>query len=59
MEHHVKLNAGAIGAMASVVIIYAWIKSPLKYLWAHENRVSPKADLAWRTASQKWLENQN
>ncbi|CAK7896430.1 hypothetical protein CAAN1_17S03026 [[Candida] anglica] len=59
MGHHSpKLNAGAYIFMGSVLVIYGLIKSPLKYKWASENRVSPKADLAWRTNSQKWLDNQ-
>lgn len=58
MAHSPKLTIGAIGTMSSVFIIYALIKSPLKYKWASENRISPKADLSWRTASQKWLDNQ-
>lgn len=54
--HAPSLNAGAIGAISSVFIIYVLIKSPLKYQWASENRISPKADFAWRQASQKWLD---
>lgn len=57
MAHAPPLNAWAIGAMASVLVIYAGIKSPIKYQWASENRISPKADLAWRESSQRWLEN--
>lgn len=54
----IPLNAGAIIAMGSVLATYVLIKSPLKYQWAAENRVSPKADLAWRNNSQKWLDSQ-
>lgn len=54
--HAPSLNAGAICAISSVFIIYVSIKSPLKYQWASENRISPKADIAWRQASQKWLD---
>ncbi|CUM63934.1 uncharacterized protein PRCAT00001522001 [Priceomyces carsonii] len=57
MAHAPKLSFAAIATMSSVLILYMTIKSPLKYKWASENRISPKADLAWRTASQKWLEN--
>lgn len=58
MGHHAPaINVYAYGAMSSVLIIYALIKSPLKYQWASENRISPKADLAWRNAADKWLEN--
>lgn len=57
MAHSPKLSFAAIATMSSVFVIYAVIKSPLKYQWASENRISPKADLAWRTSSQKWLDN--
>lgn len=57
MAHHApKLSLAAMATMGSVFVIYAVIKSPLKYKWASENRVSPKADAAWRNASEKWLE---
>lgn len=56
MAHSPKLNIYAIGAMSSVVIIYGLLKSPLKYKWAAENRLSPKADLAWREGAQQWLD---
>lgn len=60
MGHHApKLSLAAIATMGSVLVIYAAIKSPLKYKWASENRVSPKADAAWRNAAQNWLENQS
>lgn len=55
-HHAPKLNVWAIGAMTSVFVIYAAIKSPLKYKWVQEDRISPKADLAWRNGAQKWLE---
>lgn len=58
-HHHAPgLNAWAIGAMSSVLVIYVAIKSPLKYKWLKEDRISPKADLAWRNASQTWLDSQ-
>lgn len=57
-HHHApKINIWAWGAMSSVLVIYVAIKSPLKYKWAKDDRISPKADLAWRNASQKWLED--
>lgn len=55
-HHGPKLNVWAIGAMSSVLVIYTLIKSPLKYKYMSEDRMSPKADLAWRNASQKWLD---
>lgn len=57
MAHAPALNPYAIVAMASVAVGYLWIKSPQKYKWVAENRISPKADLAWRNSAQKWLEN--
>lgn len=57
MGHAPKLSFAAIATMSSVAIIYGLIKSPLKYKWASENRLSPKADLSWRNAAQKWLDN--
>lgn len=57
MAHAPPLNIYAVGAMSSVLVIYAWLKSPIKYKWAAENRISPKADLAWRNSAQKWLDN--
>lgn len=58
MGHHAPaINAWAYGAMGSVLLIYITLKSPLKYKWASENRISPKADLAWRNAAAKWLED--
>lgn len=58
-HHHApRLNGWAIGAMSSVLIIYGLIKSPLKYKWAQEDRLSPKADLAWRNGAQSWLDKQ-
>lgn len=57
MAHSPPLNIYAIGAMSSVLVVYAWLKSPIKYKWAAENRLSPKADLAWREGAQKWLDN--
>ncbi|EGV60441.1 hypothetical protein CANTEDRAFT_116488 [Yamadazyma tenuis ATCC 10573] len=56
-HHAPKLNGWAIGAMSSVFVIYTLIKSPLKYRFISEDRMSPKADLAWRNASQKWIDN--
>jgi len=57
MAHAPNLSFAAIATMSSVLVIYTAIKSPLKYQWASENRLSPKADLAWRNAAQKWLDN--
>lgn len=57
MAHIVKLNAGAIAAMSSVVLLYVAIKSPLKNQYLEQNRLSPKADLAWRNSAQKWLDS--
>ncbi|ABN67701.1 predicted protein [Scheffersomyces stipitis CBS 6054] len=57
-HHGPSLSIAAIATMGSVLVIYATLKSPLKYQWASENRLSPKADLAWRNAAQKWLDNQ-
>jgi hypothetical protein len=54
----IPLNYGAYIFMGSVLATYVLIKSPLKYKWAAENRVSPKADLAWRSNAQKWLDAQ-
>ncbi|KAI5951496.1 hypothetical protein KGF54_004570 [Candida jiufengensis] len=51
-----KLSAAAIATMSSVLVLYVAIKSPLKYKWAEENRMNPKADLAFREAADKWLE---
>ncbi|RKP29830.1 hypothetical protein METBISCDRAFT_17707 [Metschnikowia bicuspidata] len=56
MAHTPKINIYAMSAMGSVVLIYAWLKSPIKYKWAAENRISPKADLAWREGAQQWLD---
>lgn len=56
MAHSPPLNYWTYGAMGSVVLIYAWIKSPIKNKWAAENRLSPKADMAWREGAQQWLE---
>lgn len=56
-SHHApSINGWAIGAMSSVLLIYIGLKSPLKYKWISENRISPKADLAWRNAAEKWLD---
>lgn len=55
--HGPPLNIWAIGAMSSVLIVYVGLKAPLKYKWAKERRLSPKADLAWRNAADKWLVN--
>jgi hypothetical protein len=55
MAHAPNLSFAAIATMSSVLIIYAAIKSPLKYQYASDNRLSPKADLAWRNAADKWL----
>lgn len=57
MAHAPKVSVAAGIMMASVAVIYVGIKSPLKYQWINENRLSPKADLAWRNAATKWLEN--
>ncbi|KAM9894239.1 hypothetical protein OXX79_008836 [Metschnikowia pulcherrima] len=57
MAHSPPLNIYAIAAMGTFVATYVWIKSPLKYKRASENRLSPKADLAWREGAQKWLDN--
>ncbi|CAL1186107.1 unnamed protein product [Candida parapsilosis] len=38
-------------------VLYGLIKSPLKYKWASESRISPKADLAFRNSAEKWLED--
>lgn len=59
MAHSPPLNIYAIGAMSSVLVVYAWLKSPLKYKWAAESRISPKADLAWRNGAQKWLDSKS
>ncbi|CAH2354426.1 hypothetical protein CLIB1423_16S02410 [[Candida] railenensis] len=56
--HPIPLNAGAYIFMGSVLFSYIALKSPIKYKWAADNRISPKADLAWRNNSQKWLDNQ-
>ncbi|OVF09287.1 hypothetical protein EJF18_80065 [Clavispora lusitaniae] len=58
MAHSPPLNIYAIGAMSSVLIVYAWIKSPLKYA-AADQKLSPKADLAYRSGAQKWLDNRS
>lgn len=58
MAHSPPLNIYAIGAMSSVLIVYAYLKSPLKYK-AADNRISPKADLAWRNGAQKWLDSKS
>lgn len=55
MGHAPKVSVAAAATMGSVLVIYAFLKSPIKYQWASENRVSPKADAAWRNAAQKWL----
>lgn len=52
----IPLNYGAFIFMGSVLTTYLFIKLPLKYKWAAENRTSPKADLAWRQSAEKWLE---
>ncbi|KAK6200071.1 uncharacterized protein RJT21DRAFT_120972, partial [Scheffersomyces amazonensis] len=57
MAHAPSLSIAAIATMGSVGVIYLLIKSPLKYQYLSENRVSPKADLAWRNAAQKWLDS--
>ncbi|KAK6460632.1 hypothetical protein DFJ63DRAFT_343633 [Scheffersomyces coipomensis] len=57
MAHIKPLSIAAIATMSSVAVIYITIKSPLKYKWLSENRISPKADLAWRNAAQKWLDS--
>lgn len=56
MAHSPPLNIWAIGAMSSVLVVYAYLKSPLKYK-AADARISPKADLAWRNGAQKWLDS--
>ena len=43
--------------MSSVAVIYVGIKSPLKNKWVSDNRISPKADLAWRNSAEKWVED--
>lgn len=58
MAHAPLLNIWAIGTMGSVVAIYAYLKSPLKYKHAAKHRLSPKADLAFRDGAQKWLDKQ-
>lgn len=57
MAHAPKLSVAALATMSSVFIIYVGIKSPLKNAYVSENRLSPKADLAWRNSAEKWLEN--
>lgn len=56
MAHAPSLSFAAIATMSSVLVIYVTIKSPLKYKWLSENRLSPKADLAFRNSAEKWLE---
>ncbi|CAN3364938.1 hypothetical protein DICA3_F14180 [Diutina catenulata] len=56
MAHAPKLSIAAIGMMASVAVIYVGLKAPFKNAYLSEQRLSPKADLAWRNAAEKWLE---
>lgn len=58
MAHAPPLNAWSIGAMSSVLIIYALLKSPLKYA-AADAKLSPKADAAYRSAAQEWINKNN
>lgn len=55
MAHRNKISTSAWLAMSSVVVVYLGLKLPLKYTWASENRLSPKVDLAWNQAAEKWL----
>ncbi|KAF6054649.1 hypothetical protein FOB58_000571 [Candida parapsilosis] len=57
MAHAPSLSVPAILTMSSVAVLYGLIKSPLKYKWASESRISPKADLAFRNSAEKWLED--
>lgn len=56
MAKPVPLSISALAAMGSVVAIYLFIKSPYKYRFISDSRLSPKTDLAWRNAAEKWLE---
>ncbi|CAK9435535.1 uncharacterized protein LODBEIA_P02620 [Lodderomyces beijingensis] len=55
--HAPPLSFAAIATMSSVVVLYVGLKSPLKYKYLKESRISPKADLAWRDSAEKWLED--
>lgn len=57
MAHAPSLSIPAILTMSSVAVLYGLIKSPLKYKWAAESRISPKSDLAFRNSAEKWLED--
>lgn len=57
MAHAPRLSFAAIAVMSSVAVIYVGIKSPLKNKWVSDNRISPKADLAWRNSAEKWVED--
>lgn len=55
-HHAPSLSIAAILVMALVPAIYFGLKAPYKHKFHKENRITPKGDLAWRNASQKWLE---